>query len=146
MTGGMALPRLLLAEPRNARRLELIAALRTDHQVILLTPTEDPLRVVRREHPEVVVLGCHPSQPLAAVRTCRALKTEHDPPLVGVLNGPGVTLDPDEVLSHYLADGYLRGPTTADGVATWVAALSAGERPITLSGAGTPLWKRLLIR
>ena len=139
----MVRPRLLLAEPRHARRLELIAALREQHQVLLLTPTDDPLRVVRREHPQVVVLGCHPSQPLAAVRTCRALKTEHDPPLVGVLNGPGVSLDPDEVMRHYLADGYLLGPTTPESVATWVAALAAGERPISLEGGGRPIWKRL---
>ena len=39
----MALPRLLLAEPRHARRLELIAALQESHQVLLLAPTDDPL-------------------------------------------------------------------------------------------------------
>ncbi len=140
----MARPRLLLAEPRNARRLELIAALRDGHQVILLTPTDDPLRVVRREHPALVVLGCHPSQPLAAVRTCRALKTEHAPPLVGVLNGPGVTLDAQEVMGHYLADGYLQGPATTAQVIAWVAELGAGSRPVNLSGARRPLWRRLL--
>lgn len=134
--------RLLLAEPRNARRLELIAALRADHDVILLTPTDDPLRVVRREHPAVVVLGCHVAQPLAAVRTCRALKTEQSPPLVGVLNGPGVRLDPDEVMDHYLADGYLCGPVDTDAVAVWVRELAAGARPVRGGDRRAGPWRR----
>ncbi len=142
----MALPRLLLAEPRHARRLELIASLRGDHQVILLAPTDDPLRVVRKERPRVVILGCHASRPLAAIRTCRALKTEQSPPLVGVLNGPGVTLDPEEVMQHYLADGYLLGPTTIAEVVSWVAKVRSGARPVVLAGSGRPLWRRLVSR
>ena len=140
----MARPRLLLAEPRTPRRLALISVLRSGHEVLLLAPADDPLRVVRRERPALVVLGCHPAHPMAAIRTCRALKTEISPPLVGVLNGPGLTLDPEEVMGHYMADDYLCGPTDPAHVARWVAALAAGERPVELSGQTRPFWQRLL--
>jgi len=140
----MARCRLLLAEPRHVRRLELIAALRGGFEVLLLEPTEDPLRVVRRERPELVILGCQASQPLAAARTCRALKTELDPPRVGVLNGPGLPLDPKDVMDQYLADGYLGGPADPETVRSWAERLRDGERPVVVAQPARGWWRRLL--
>jgi hypothetical protein len=111
---------------------------------LLLNPDDDPLRVVRREHPAIVVLGCHASKPLAAARACRAIKTEHDPPWVGLLNGPGMKLDPTEMMGQFLADGYLEGPVQPADVAQWVARIAAGERPVVLNPRRMPLWRRWL--
>lgn len=140
---------MLLAEPEAAPRVALIAALRSEFEVLVVEPGQDPLPLARSLEPSLVVLGVARAQPLRVLRACRAIKTELPRLRVGVLNGPGVPVEVEVMTRHYLADGVIVGPTDPEAVRIWVRRLLAGEKAVVRApdrGTLRALKARLFLR
>ena len=107
-------------------RLRTVALLSADYDVLLPALGEEPLKAARRLRPELALLCLAPYKPMANLQLCRILKTD-----LGAIRAIGIWA-PDgqpgaeEVLQHYLADGYLGGN---GDLRAFLAALARGERP-----------------
>lgn len=141
-----ARPKLLLADPNPATRLAAVDALGQEWEVIPLPEDEDPVRAARRLRPAVLLLAVPPSRAQSALRACRSLKTEANPPKVALLDHGGRLSDPAEALSAWLADGLCSGTLDPAALAAFVRAVVAGERPILRGAPPRGLLGRLLGR
>jgi len=126
--------RLLLADPNPATRLAAVDALGADWEVIPLPEDEDPVRAARRIRPALILLAVPTARVQSALRACRSLKTEANPPKVALLDHGGRLTDPAEVLSAWLADGLCIGAVLPAQLPAFARAVAAGEKPI-LRGA-----------
>lgn len=143
----MARPRVLIADPHPATRLVALDALREDWEVVPLPDDDDPVRTTRRLKPVLLLLAVPPGRAQGALRACRSLKTEANPPRVALLDRTSRLSDPDDVLRSWLADGVLSGGFDAPTLTRFVQAVLAGERPIVRSAApGRGLLGRLFGR
>ena len=122
-------PRLLFAEPEAAFRVRVIDYLRDRFEVITVPEGVDPVRRARREGPELVLLSVRPGAVRGALRACRLLKAELEPPAVGVLNRGWARLTAREA-AEAGADGYLAGQPELAQLADWLEALYGGRRPV----------------
>ena len=122
----MPLPRLLLVQDDPRERLRTVAQLSADYDVVLPALGEEPLKAARRMRPELARLCLAPYKPMANLQLCRILKTDLGPIRAIGVWAPDGQPGADEVLQHYLADGYLGG--SAD-LRPFLAALARGEHP-----------------
>ena len=137
--------RLLVAVPDPVMRLVALDALRDRYDVVPMPTDEDPLRAARRLKPAVVLLAIPLGRTQGALRAARSLKTEANPPRVGLIDRPGRLSDPEGAIAGGVADGYLSGTADADAMRAFVADMRAGRRPI-VKGAERGLIGRLLGR
>lgn len=131
-----ARPKLLLADPNPATRLAALDALGKDWEVIPLPEEEDPVRVARKLRPAVLALAVPQGRVNNALRACRSLKTEANPPRVALLDHGSRISDPTEALAAWLADGITSGAVDAAALPAFFAAVVAGEKPV-LRGTGS---------
>ena len=122
-------PRVIYSEPDDAFRMAAINALRDRFELITIASGLDPVRKAREEGPEMVLISVA-GNPERALRACRLLKAELDPPTVGVLNLQWARLTSGEVMEGSGADGYLLGRPDLGVFDEWVVGVYSGERPI----------------
>lgn len=139
-------PKLLVADPHPASRLTALDALRDDYEVVPMPEDDDPLRATRHHRPAVLLLAVPAARASAALRACRSLKTEANPPRVALLDRLSRLEDPDDALTSWLADGVLQGPADGPAVRRFVSDVVAGRRPVVRSTAGKGLLGRLFGR
>ena len=120
---------MLYSEPDDAFRMAAIDALRDRFEVITIASGLDPVRKAREEGPEMVLISVAGNTE-RALRACRLLKAELEPPTVGVLNLQWARLTPGEVMEGSGADGYLLGRPDLAAFDAWVVGVYAGERPV----------------
>lgn len=126
-------PRVLVLDSRNHRRLAVVDRLRAGFRPESLPPGADPLRHVRGNPPDLVLIFVHPWRPTRAFRICRWLKTDLRPvERVAVVNVDGPVLPPERVLEHDLADGYWQGAGTPEEWAEFAEDCLAGRRPVVV--------------
>ena len=123
-------PKLLVADPNPSSRLVALDALREDFDVVPMPEDDDPLRATRHHRPAVLLLAVPGARSAAALRACRSLKTEANPPKVALMDRMGRLDDPDDALTSWLADGVFQGPADGPAVKRFVAGVVAGERPV----------------
>lgn len=126
---------MLIADPHPQQRLVALDALRDDYEVIPLPDDEDPLRAARRYRPVLLLLAVPAGRAQGALRACRSLKTEANPPKVALLDRSGRLSEPSEAIETWLADGVLVGTFDAPLLAGFARAVVAGERPVTRGAA-----------
>jgi len=136
---------VLLALPDARSRLRVTAALRGRYDLVPIEPNGDPLRAVRSERPQVVLLQVPRGQTANTLRACRAIKTDAgSPPLVALVDPRRRLSDPVAALEASLADGYLGDHLDDEALRSFMDELLAGRRPVR---AGPPrgrgLWQRL---
>jgi hypothetical protein len=136
---------VLVADPDVRGRLWVVDSLRGGFAMSIPGPGENPLRAVRRLHPDAVLLAVPRGRSSEAERTCRLLKTDSGtPPLVGLLDQWGRIRRPKRTLSSALADGYIGGRIEVGELVDFVTALLAGKRPVTVHKPPPGLLGRLL--
>jgi hypothetical protein len=136
---------VLVADPDVRGRLWVVDSLRGGFAVSIPGPGENPLRAVRRLHPDAVLLAVPRGRSGEAERTCRLIKTDSgSPPLVGLLDQWGRVRRPERALSSALADGYIGGRIEAGELVAFTAGLLAGERPVVVHKPPPGLLGRLL--
>lgn len=141
-----ARPVVLIAEPYAPVRLLIVDALRENWEVQPLTEADDPLRTTRRVRPAVLLLAVPPGGAQGALRACRSLKTEANPPKVGLLDLGGRIDDPADAIQSFLADGVIVGRFDADTVRRFVSDMVTGARPIVRGRVSRGLLDRLIGR
>lgn len=141
-----ARPVVLIAEPHAPTRLILVDALRDAWDVQPLTPEDDPLRTTRRVRPAVLLLAVPPGGVQGALRAARSLKTEANPPRVGLVDLGGRIDDPADAIQSYLADGVLVGRFDAATVRRFVSDMVTGARPVVRGAPSRGLIDRLIGR
>ncbi len=120
-------------DPRG--RLRLVSALHDHFEVVVPDPTEELVRAVRRQRPEVVVLAMPRGRMGAVGRDCRTLKTDgRNPPAVGLTDRWCRIADPKATLSSVMGDGYLGGMVEPGDIRRWVRELSEGQSPVVVEG------------
>jgi hypothetical protein len=141
-------PRLLLWEPEPRARLRTVAALRGLADVLLADdPSENPVRLVRRLRPELMLLALGRGRLSPGLQSCRVIKTDQGrPPRVGLTDRWSRLRDPDQALVGCDGDGYLGGVPDAAALRMFVADLMAGRRPVHLHPPEPGLLGRLLTR
>lgn len=123
--------RVLLVDPSPASRLLAIAALSGEHQVQSGDDAAEPLRALRRNPVDVVLLapelgGEHRAQLVRAIRTDAPGRPS---PRIGILSRPGDGVGPDEALGGWAADGWLGEPAR---LPEFVRLLLLGPLPVRL--------------
>ncbi len=124
---------VLVADPDVRGRLWVVDSLRGGFAVSIPGPGENPLRAVRRLHPDAVLLAVPRGRSGEAERTCRLIKTDSGSPR-----------RPERALSSALADGYIGGRIEAGELVAFTAGLLAGERPVVVHKPPPGLLGRLL--
>lgn len=141
-----ARPKLLVADPNPASRLVALDALRDAFEVVPMPEDDDPVRATRHHRPAMLLLAVPASRSAAALRACRSLKTEANPPKVALLDRSGRLDDPDDALTSWLADGVLQGAADGPAVRRFVTEVMAGQRPVVRAPGGKSLLGRLFGR
>ncbi len=134
----MSRPSLLLVEPHPHTRLDRVARLGARFTVHTLAPGEEPVRRVRRDRVDLVLLALPRGTAAmeAALRTARVLKTDRRPPRLGLTDRWGRLGDAaaaGAVLARIGAEGYLAGRVADAALFDFLAAL-AGPGPTIVQG------------
>lgn len=139
------LPTVLLVDPTTRDRLKMMALLTTVAQVRTPEPSEDPVRLVRHQRFDVVLVALPRLAARRGLALCRTLKTDGTrPPPVGILDPWRRLHDVEGALHESMADGYLGGRVERALAEEFLAELLAGRRPVhALEPAPRSLWGRL---
>lgn len=137
-------PVVIVRDPDPTRRLAWVSALSARYEVSA-PGDEEPLRLIRRVRPALVLLTVAEGRPGEASALCRAIKTEAgSPPRVGLLDPGGRLTEPAAAAQACLADGLLGGtPPDLDARLRFVADTLAGAKPVTLFPVEGGLLRRL---
>ena len=126
-----SLPRVLLVDPTTRDRLIVVSGLQGVADVSTPEPNDHPVRLVRRESFDAVLIALPRLAATRGLGLVRTLKTDAGrPPPVGVLDPWRRLRDIPGAMESSLADGYLGGSVDADVLASFLADLRAGTRPV----------------
>lgn len=118
--------RLLIIDADAGFRLKLITRLRDTFDASAPAPGEDVVKLARTLRPDVALFAAGGRHRVEALRVARVLKTDvRVVPHLGFYSRPGEDPPPRAAVEAVLVDGYLPD-ATADGLAAFVAALTAG--------------------
>jgi CheY-like chemotaxis protein len=140
-----ALPAVLLVDPATRDRLRVVAALTGTADVRTPEPSDQPVRLVRHQHFDLVLVALPRLAARRGLTLCRTLKTDKaKPPPVGLLDPWRRLGDVPGALEESLADGYLGGQASPSDYADFLADLLAGNRPLhTFPSPQRSLWGRI---
>jgi hypothetical protein len=136
-------PRVLVLEAELGLRLRWIAALSEVVDARGPADAGPPLREVRRDRVPWVLLGLGRGQLADGLQLCRQLRTDREPPGVGLID-PWDRLGADAALRLHGAQGYLGGDPDPAQLRAFVSALVGGEQPLVRVPARRGLLARLL--
>lgn len=140
-------PSVLVADPDVRGRLWVMDALRTHCQLSIPGPGEEPLRAVRRVHPQAILLAVPRGRGAAIHKLCRAIKTDSlHPPLVGIVDQWGRLRNPQQLMDGALVDGYLGGRLLPEDVRSFLTALMANQQPMVTKAPPTGMLRRWMNR
>ncbi|HCH65973.1 MAG: hypothetical protein CL927_14730 [Deltaproteobacteria bacterium] len=140
-----SLPIVLLVDPAMRDRLKMMALLSGVARVRTPEPSEDPVRLVRHQRFDMVLVALPRLGARRGLSLCRTLKTD------GARTPPVGLLDPwrrlqavPEALRESLGNGYLGGRYDRVVAEGFLADLLAGRAPIhTFEPAPRTIWGRL---
>jgi hypothetical protein len=139
------LPRVLLVDPAARDRLQVVAALHGVADVHTPEPNDHPVRLVRHDRFDVVLVALPRLAARRGLGLVRTLKTDGGrPPPVGVLDPWRRLRDVPGAIEESLADGYLGGTVDTDVLVDFLSKLRSGGRPVvTRESPDRSLWGRL---
>lgn len=139
------LPRVLLVDPATRDRLRVVAALHDVADVHTPEPSDHPVRLVRHDRFDVVLVALPRLAARRGLGLVRTLKTDGGrPPPVGVLDPWRRLREVPEAMEESLADGYLGGTVDAEVLVDFLSKLRAGGKPLVIrESPSRSLWGRL---
>lgn len=139
------LPRVLLVDPTTRDRLIVVSGLQGVADVFTPEPHDRPVRLVRRECFDAVLIALPRLAARRGLGLVRTLKTDAGrPPPVGVLDPWRRLRDIPGAMEESLADGYLSGDADAEVLARFLSELRSGMRPlIDRPSPSRSIWGRI---